>query len=52
MIEVCIAVFVTNIFCCLSIYQGFAIGNGLLDRDLNTETAVYYAYDHGIIGEE
>jgi cathepsin A (carboxypeptidase C) len=32
-------------------FKGFAVGNGLLDRYLNTETAVYYAYYHGIIGE-
>ncbi|XP_071785095.1 lysosomal protective protein-like [Asterias amurensis] len=33
-------------------FQGFAIGNGLLDSVLNTNTAVYYAYYHAIIGED
>ncbi|XP_038067409.1 lysosomal protective protein-like [Patiria miniata] len=33
-------------------FQGFAVGNGLLDRSLNQQTAVYYAYYHGILGED
>ncbi|ESO10740.1 hypothetical protein HELRODRAFT_185271 [Helobdella robusta] len=33
-------------------FKGMAVGNGLLSYALNSNSLVYFAYDHGLIGEE
>ncbi|XP_059166870.1 lysosomal protective protein-like isoform X2 [Physella acuta] len=32
--------------------KGFAVGNGLSDNNMNDNSIVYFAYFHGLIGEE
>lgn len=31
---------------------GFAIGNGLLDADMNSNSAIYFGYYHGLFGDD
>lgn len=33
-------------------FKGFIVGNGLSDDDMNTNSVIYFAYYHGLIGEE
>ena len=33
-------------------FNGYAIGNGLLGYDYNDRSLLYFAYHHGLIGEE
>lgn len=33
-------------------FQGFAVGNGLSSDELNDDSLVYFAYFHGLIGED
>jgi cathepsin A (carboxypeptidase C) len=33
-------------------FKGFIVGNGLSDDDMNMNSLVYFAYFHGLIGEE
>ena len=37
---------------CNVVHQGFAVGNGLSSYDLNDDSLIYFAYFHGLIGEE
>ena len=43
-------------FCIISYFevllQGVAIGNGLLNADMNVNSLVLFAYYHGLFGEE
>ena len=32
--------------------QGFAVGNGLSDREMNEDSLVYFGYYHGLYGQE
>ena len=32
--------------------KGFAVGNGFLDHKLNADSTIWYAYHHGLIGED
>lgn len=50
-----------NIFFCILIslffnvfnfFQGFVVGNGLSDNNMNDNSIVYFAYFHGLIGNE
>ena len=31
-------------------YQGFAVGNGITNFTTNSDSLVYFAYYHGLIG--
>ncbi|XP_061162902.1 lysosomal protective protein-like [Saccostrea echinata] len=33
-------------------FQGFAVGNGISDYGMNTDSLVYFAYNHGLIGQK
>ncbi|XP_069112455.1 lysosomal protective protein-like isoform X1 [Argopecten irradians] len=33
-------------------FQGFVVGNGLSDSEMNTDSLIYFAYYHGLIGDK
>ncbi|OWF48056.1 Lysosomal protective protein [Mizuhopecten yessoensis] len=33
-------------------FQGFIVGNGLSDREMNTNSLIYFEYYHGLIGDK
>ena len=33
-------------------FKGFAVGNGLSDYGMNTDSLIYFAYNHGLIGQK
>ncbi|XP_069112460.1 lysosomal protective protein-like [Argopecten irradians] len=32
-------------------FQGFVVGNGVTDGEMNTDSVIYFAYYHGLIGD-